>query len=210
MKNLEQTKRIPIVFMLFLLAIIIALFVYKRPNYLFKEKTANNLEELINNNDYIIILNNIYHPDIVLIDTRDALEFEEAHLENAINIPSSAILDKANIEIFDKLESEHKTAVLYGNTPNEVTGPFMVLYQLGYNNVKILATENTNINNTLFAKRVEIEKAENDVNAFIAASVEIANKSLIEKVVVKKPAPPKPKKVVPVKKKKKMPMEGGC
>lgn len=210
MKELEENKRIPIGFTLFLLVLIIVLFIYKRPNYLFKEKTVNNLEELINTEDYIISLNDIYHPDIVLVDTRDESEFKKAHLENAINISSPAILDKANIAIFDKLKSEHKTVVLYGNNPNEVSGPFMVLYQLGYNNMKLLASENSYYQNNIFAKRVEIEKSKHDVNAFIAQSIEIANKSLVQKIVVKKPTPVKPKIEIKVEEKKKPPMGGGC
>jgi len=207
-KTTEKTKRISIASVLFILIILIGLFTYKRPKFIYKVNTANTIEKIIGD-DYLVSLNDIYTPNYVLVDIRGQFEFDKAHLENSINISTPLILDEANINIFDKLKNENKTVVLYGNNPKEVTAPFMLLYQLGYNNIKILAAENTYFQNNLFAKRVEIEKSENDVNAFIAASIEIANKTLIQKVVVNKPAP-KPKKVIPVKKKKKAPAEGGC
>ncbi len=205
MKELEKTKRISIASTLFILIIIMALLAYKRPKYLFKVNTANTLEKLINK-DYIVSLNDIYNPDYVLIDIRDQFEFGKAHLENSINISSPAILDEANIAIFDKLKSDNKTVIMYGNNPNEVTAPFMFLYQLGYDNIKILSTENSYFQNNLQSKRVEIEKSENDVNAFIAESIKKANNGLKQKVVIKKPA----KTVLKFEKKKKAAAEGGC
>lgn len=210
MKELEKIKRVPIALMLLILVIIAALFAYRKPNHLFKVKTANTLEELINKNNFIISYNNIYEPNKILIDTRNESEFEKAHLENAINISTPTILNKSNIAVFDRLKNENKTAVLYGNNPNEVTGPFMILYQLGYDNIKVLASENTSSDNNLLVKRVEIEKAENDVNAFIATSIEIANKNLTQKIVVKKPTSKTAKVIEVKKKKKKMPVQGGC
>lgn len=208
MKKLEKTERILITSTLFILIIVIALLVYKKPDFLYKVNTVNTLEQLIDK-DFTVSLNDIYAPNIVLIDIRDQIEFEKAHLENSINISSPKILDKTSITIFDKLKSEHKTVILYGNSPEDITAQFMLLYQLGYNNIKILAAENTYFQNNLFAKRIEIEKSENDVNAFIAESIKITD-SLKQKVVVKKLAPKPKSKIIVKKKKKKMPMEGGC
>jgi len=210
MNEIEKTKQVPIGIIIFLLIVIIALLVYKKPRFLFKETTVNNIEQ-IHKKDFIISYNDVYHPNYVLVDTRAESDFKNAHFENAIHIAATNILDDKNIAIFDKLKSEHKTVILYGNNPNEVAGPFMILQQLGFNNIKILAAENTCFQNNLFAKRVEIEKSKNDVNAFIAKSENIAN-DIVEKQMAAKrlAAKPKPKKVIPVKKKKKMPMEGGC
>ena len=83
----------------------------------------------------------------------------------------------------------------------------MLLYQLGYDNIKILTIENSYDENKLITKAVEIEKSVADVNAFIAESVKKANKVAKQKIVVKKPVR---KKVITVKKKNKAPAEGGC
>jgi rhodanese-related sulfurtransferase len=205
MKELEKTKRISIASTLFILIILIALLTYKRPKFLYKVNSAQTLEKIVSN-DFIISLNDIYNPNYVLIDIRDQFEFEKAHLENSINISTPSILDEASIDFFDKLKQENKTVIMYGNNPEEVNAPFMLLYQLGYNNIKILAAENSYFQNNLLAKRVDIEKSENDVNAFIAESLKNANSGLKQKVVIKKPV----KKVITVKKKKKAPAEGGC
>lgn len=214
MKDSEKTKRIPIAFIIALLIFIIALFAYIKPSFLFKENVAKNIE-LIQKKDFIISYNDVYHPNKVLVDIRTKSEFENAHLENAIHIAAATILDKSNIAIFDKLKNENKTVIMYGNNPNEVAGPFMILHQLGYNNIKLLASENTISQNILKVNRVEIENLENDVNAFIAESAIIANdiveKQMAAKRLAAKPKTIKPKKVIKVKKKKKkMPMEGGC
>jgi len=93
---------------------------------------------------------------------------------------------------------------LYGNNPQEVNAPFLILYQLGYTNMKLLAVENSYVQNKLITKKSDIEKPEADVAAFINESMKIAN----AKPIVKTTAPPK--KVITVQKKKKAAAEGGC
>ena len=81
-----------------------------------------------------------------------------------------------------------------------------MLYQLGYTNLKVLQVELSYEQTSLKVHNTILETADNDINAFIAASVKKAAKK-------PKPKPVKkviPKKVIPVKKKKKMPVEGGC
>jgi len=116
------------------------------------------------------------------------------------------ILNDQNTDVFKKLKEDNTTAVLYGTNPDEVLEPYMLLYQLGYQNLKILTVENSYNKNKLITKNVAIEKSVADVNAFINESIKKAQvkpKSKPKKIV---PA----KKVLPVKKKKKMPTEGGC
>ena len=107
----------------------------------------------------------------------------------------------------EELKERDKTIVLYGANPDEVNAPFMLLYQLGYTRVKILAVENSYVQNKLITNAVDIEKSVANVNAFIDESIKKATQSLKKKVVVRK----KPrKKIITVKKKKKAPAEGGC
>ncbi|MHB1107344.1 MAG: hypothetical protein ACYCZ2_13385, partial [Lutibacter sp.] len=103
-------------------------------------------------------------------------------------------------------KESNKTAVLYGNNPQEVNAPFLILYQLGFDNIKLLAIENSYLQNKLISKNTVIEKSEADVTAFINESVNKATTAeTLKKVVI---APPK--KVITVQKKKKAPAEGGC
>ncbi|MDO9595634.1 MAG: rhodanese-like domain-containing protein [Lutibacter sp.] len=204
MKELEKTKRISIAAVLFILAVIIGLLTYKRPKNTYAINTKSTLEKLTSEN-YLVALNELNNPDYVLIDIRNQYDFDKGHLENAINVYAAEILSEDNIKVFEELKENNKTAVLYGNNPQEPNAPFLILYQLGYENIKLLAIENSYLQNKLITKNSEIEKSETDVTAFINESIKKANTAPIVKVVV---APPK--KVITVEKKKKAPAEGGC
>lgn len=204
MKELEKTKRISIAAVLFILAVIIGLLTYKRPKNTYAINTKSTLEKLTSEN-YLVALNELNNPDYLLIDIRNQYDFDKGHLENAINVYAAEILSEDNIKVFEELKENNKTAVLYGNNPQEPNAPFLILYQLGYENIKLLAIENSYLQNKLITQNSEIEKSEADVSAFIKESIKKANTAPIVKVVV---APPK--KVITVEKKKKAPAEGGC
>jgi len=205
MKELEKTRRISIATVLFILVIIIALLAYKRPKHIYALNTQSTLEK-ITTTDYFIKLDEIQNPNYVLIDIRDQFDFEKGHLDNAINISTSDILNDSSSEVFNNIKSENKTIVLYGFNPKEVNAPFMILYQLGYENIKILSEQISYSQNNLIIKNTTIEKSVTDINAFIKESKKNVSKSVKPKQEIKKPS----KKIIPVKKKKKMPVEGGC
>jgi rhodanese-related sulfurtransferase len=203
MKELEKTKRISIATTLFILIVIIALLVYKRPKYFYTVNPEHTLEKLVTK-DYFVSLNEIDNPNYVLIDVRNQYEFQKGHLNNAINIHTPVLLITANFYFFEELKINNKIAILYGKNPTEANSLFMLLYQLGFE-AKILTVENNYSQNKLITKSVNIEKEEADINSFIKESIKKA-KAVKKKVVIVKP----PKKIIPIKKKKKMPVEGGC
>ncbi|MDO9138678.1 MAG: rhodanese-like domain-containing protein [Lutibacter sp.] len=205
MKELEKTKRISIAAVIFILAVIIGLLTYKRPKNIYAINTKDTLEKITSAN-YFTTLEDLKNPDYVLIDIRNQYEFDKGHLENAINIYAAEILSDDNSKVFKDLKEKNKTAVLYGNNPQEPNTPFLILYQLGFDNIKLLAVENSYLQNKLITKNSEIEKSEADITAFINESVKKANTTeTVKKVVV---APPK--KVITIEKKKKAEAEGGC
>ncbi len=203
MKELEKTKRISIAAVITILVIIIALLSYKRPKHMYMVNTKNTLEK-ITASDYFLSLSEINDSESILIDVRNQYEYEKGHLENAVNVYAPEILNDANSDLFEELKQENKTVILYGTNPNEVIAPFMLLYQLGYDNVKILCIVNSYNQNKLIAKNVGIEKPATDISAFIKESRKKA--AVKPKPIAKKV----PKKVIPFKKKKKKAPEGGC
>lgn len=205
MKELEKTRRISISAVLFILVIIIALLAYERPKHIYAENTANTLNKLLTK-DYIVSHSEINDPDFVLIDIRNQYEFEKGHLEGAVNIYAPELLNENNSKVFKKLYEGNKTAVLYGNNPDEANTPFILLYQLGYTNIKILSIDISYSQNKLITKNSNLEQSVANVNAFIEASRKKASITSKPKSEVVKPL----KKIVPLKKKKKMPAEGGC
>jgi len=204
MKELEKTKRISIAATLFILAVIIGLLTYKRPKNVYAINTKDTLEK-ITSTSYFTTLEELKNPEYVLIDIRNQYEFEKGHLENAINIYAAEILSEDNIKVFEELKESNKTAILYGNNPQEVNAPFLILYQLGFDNIKLLAIENSYLQNKLISKNTVVEKSTADITAFINESVKKSNTVETAKTVV---APPK--KVITVEKKKKAAAEGGC
>ena len=210
MKELEKTKRLSIAAVLTILVILIALLSYKRPEHLYTVNTQDTLEKVVNNN-YLITLEDLNQENPVLVDVRNSIDFNKGHLDNAINITSPEILEDDNSRIINKIKEENKTIVLYGNNPNETTLPYLLLSQLGYDNLKILTVKNSYNQNKLITENFVIENNATDINAFIQESVknkEAAMKKLKARAIPK--VQPTPKKVIPVKKKKKMPIEGGC
>ena len=205
MKELEKTKRISIAAVLTILLVIIALLSYKRPIHLYSESIENSLE-LVSNSDYIITQQDLEKFDLMLVDIRSNIEYNKGHLNNAINIYAPEILDAKNSEVLLDLKEKNKTVVLYGSTPNEALTPFMLLQQLGYNNIKLLTVDLGYSQDKLIVKSSTLEDNKYDIKKFIDES--------IKKAMAKPKPKPKPKpvvkKVIPKKKKKKMPVEGGC
>ncbi len=217
MKELEKTKRISIAAVLTILVVIIALLSYKRPKHLYTVNTHDTLEKVTNTN-YFMAQNEIDNANHVMVDIRTPFDYDKGHLDNAINIPSPEIFSDDNSELLKKIKEEKKTIVLYGNNPNEAITPYMVLSQLGFDNVKILTIENSYEQDKLITKNVVVEDAVPDINGFIQESIKKKEEAMKKGQAAVKPkyVAPKaklvttPKKVVPKKKKKKMPVEGGC
>ena len=195
MKELEKVKRISISSTLFILAVLVGVLAYERPENMYARNTKSTLEDLTRLN-YIIPMDKLDSPDIVLVDIRRPYDFEQGHLENAINIPAAEILREENKKIFRELKDSNRLAVLYGNKIEEANIPFLLLYQLGYDNVKLLSVNNKYLHNSLITESADVEKPVANIRAFIDESVRNATK----KEELKKPAVI-PKKVIPVKKK---------
>ncbi len=207
MKELEKTKRISISAVLFLLIVVIAILTFEKPQHVFEKNTHATLNEIVNNN-YILTL---HHLDSLkpsqyeLIDIRSNFEYSKGHIKNAINISTHQLLKNDNIEYFNELKENNKNAILYGKDPDEANSAWMVLYQLGYENVKILCVETNYTDNEFRVKNYALEKA--SVN--YAEIIEKSKGTSIEakKVVVK---PKAPKRIITKPKKKKRVPEGGC
>lgn len=208
MKELEKTKNISIAAVITILLVIIALLAFKKPKHLYAINTEKALEQIVENST--IQLNNFNPETSVLIDIRNQYEFEKGHIKNAININSADILNDDNSAIFQKLKNDNKSIVLYGNTPSEAITASTILQQLGYNNVKILAVNNSLNQDKLITTPTEIEKKGENINKFIEASIQKVNELSDVKIKSKYEVKVPVKTVIVKKKKKKMTVEGGC
>jgi rhodanese-related sulfurtransferase len=204
MKELERTKRISISAVLFLLVILIGFLTFKRPQHVFEKNTAITLEKIIKK-DYIVTLNDLDTLDpetYTIIDIRSNFEYTKGHMKDALNITSHDIFNSSSIEILDNLKTNEESIIFYGKDPDNANTGWMLLYQLGYDNVKILCIETEYIDKTFRIKNSPLEKPYANY-AQVMTSVK-SRKS--ETTIKEKPK----KKVVPVQKKKKRLPEGGC
>lgn len=205
MKELEKTKRISISAVLFLLVILIGVLTFKKPKYVFEKDTVTTLQKIIEK-DYFLSLGDFKSIDptqYILIDVRSNFEYAKGHIKDAINISAHQTFSDNTTVLLRSLKNGDNTIIVYGENPDQADSAWMLLYQLGYENVKILSVETKYINSEFQVKNYDLEKP--SVNyAQIMAKAQSFSGTVSE---TKKSTP---KKVLPRPKKKKRVAEGGC
>lgn len=142
----------------------------------------------------------------VFIDLRSQEEYRLGHLENAINIPTRKLLSSDHSEDFDQWLNDSLTVVLYANSELEANAPWMLMYQLGYSNIRLLQGGYSYIDRLYLDLLEEGESFESELPKYPFAAI-------IEEVKTKKPEvieTKSPGKKVEVKKVIKKESEGGC
>lgn len=127
----------------FILVIVIGLLTINRPDLKYKISSEETVEILINNEDEMFpedLAGIVEWGDsgYVILDLRNPYEYIKGHIAGARNMPFNSLLDKASLELLDTYASDSLTVVLYGHDQLEANGPWMILKQMGYNNVKVL------------------------------------------------------------------------
>ena len=203
MKELERTKRISISAVLFLLVVAIAVLTFKKPEFVFEKNTAATLEKIVTR-DYIVSQSDLESTDkskYAVIDIRSNYEYAKGHIEGAINITSHNIFEGESVSFLKELSTTGKATILYGDNPVTANSAWMLLYQLGYDNVKVLCVETSFVDNEFQVKSIDLEKPAMNYAQVMQSSM--GDKTKVEKVK-------KPKKVITAPKKKKRVPEGGC
>ncbi len=210
MKELERTKRISVSAVLFLLIIVIGVLSFRKPKYVFENNTETTLNKIIEK-DYIITQDEFNSKDpsqYILIDVRSNYEYAKGHIKDAVNISAHQAFSDESTEFLQDLKNSDKTIIIYGKNPDEADSAWMLLYQLGYDNLKILCVETDYIDNKFQIKNYALEKPTVDYAKIMQDAKSSSNdKKESTKAVTTKKAP---KKVTPKPKKKKRVPEGGC
>ncbi|MDP2087995.1 MAG: rhodanese-like domain-containing protein [Flavobacteriaceae bacterium] len=173
------------------------------------KKSSTEVHEKLLTDDYLFEIENINLKDplntYVLVDLRSAFDFENGHLEGALNIFAPTLPDNTTIKLLRKIESEGKTIVIYSHTRQGASGCWCLLSKLGFKNVKILNARTTFNNNQFDIIPFSAEMLKYDIAAYIKKSNEVK----MEPVTIE-PLKTAIKKVTPVKKVKVEVEEGGC
>ncbi len=178
---------------------------FEKPAHIFEKNTQATLQEIANKS-YILTLNeldSIGSLQYQLIDIRSDFEYSKGHIKDAVNVSTQNMLEEDHKGLFDELREKKKIAVLYGKDPDEANSAWMLLYQLGYENAKILCVKTNYIDNIFQLKNYDLEKPSSNYAQVMAKAQNFSGN-------VNKTKKSAPKKVLPRPKKKKRVAEGGC
>ncbi len=209
-----KTRRLSVATIIFVSIIVIGLLSIRKPEFeysLTPQQTVSNLE----NRNYFLnkeITSQIIHgaiSDVVLIDLRNPDDFDKGHIKGAINIPVSEILAGESIDFLNNAKVVSKQVVLYEDDILLANGAGMVLRQIGYDNVAIIAPHNLkfrqlsdNTERTSQSQQYRIEKASYNFSEIIKSN--ISNSSTL------KNDEEFSREIKPVRREKKSQTAGGC
>jgi rhodanese-related sulfurtransferase len=213
MKELTRTRRLIISSIIFVFIIVIGLITFNKPDFEFKISLQETLDELYNIDNEMIpedVMDIIAIGDssFVMIDLRNQYDFEKGHLGEAINIPVTDILNEESIAFFEELKKDSIMIVLYANDQIEANASWMMLKQLGYDNVKILLggynyfTAEVDFFDEPEIPEYFIEEPYMNFAEYIENMSGNTNEVLQPKI--------EEQQIIPVKRKKKVVSEGGC
>ena len=211
MKELTRTKRLTYVTVIIILVIIIGVMSTKQPRLVYQLTPQESLLAVLSLEDEIFPedVASVFEyedPGYVVVDIRNPYEYYKGHLQTAVNIPVPDLLSEENIRFFKQLEQDSMTVILYGQDQLEANGPWMVLKQLGFDNIKVMlggygyyTTNSLDIYDMPDIPEYLVEEPNYDF-------AEISSQNNVIEATESKPA----QKVTIVRKKKKAAVEGGC
>ncbi len=143
MIELTKTNRITIGVVVVLVILLLGFIFMKPAKYAFNttlDKEINDLKVTEYQMSPQALAQAILKKDaaLVLVDVRSPFEFAKGHLPEAQNIYKINLFSDDQIDFFKDLKKGNKTAVLYGASAGEANVPFMILKQMGIDNVKYL------------------------------------------------------------------------
>lgn len=128
----------------------------------------------------------------VFIDLRNPLDYNFKHYTEAINIPAEKILNEDYVEQLEEMEENGNTFILYADIPQRVAGPWMLLKQIGIENVMMYS----GTFEQLMADQAVPNSVYNELPLIDTSA--LSNKKELVKAVAPKAATPK-KAIIPVR-----------
>lgn len=136
-------RKTVITMMIFVVVIVAGLFSLTSPGLKYKISPLESISMVTAFNqgvdaskiDNMLLASNI---PTILIDIRNNYEFARGHVASAKNISAVELLSKDNIKWLEELNDSKTTVVIYGDNPLQANGPWMVLQQLGFDNITFL------------------------------------------------------------------------
>ncbi len=136
MKELKQTNKIFIAGIVFFSLILLGVLTAKKPVLPYKI-TAKEALKLVGDTSKMVSIKNI-PSNAQWIDVRNQYEFAKGHIEKATNVYAADLFEPFSIRYFEQLKKEGKKVILYGQDINEASDPWLILSQLGFDNIYYL------------------------------------------------------------------------
>ncbi len=148
-----------------------------------------------------------HDPMYLFVDVRDPVEYARGQIPGSVNIPYYSVLESRELKEFHRWKKEGKTLILYGEDQLQATGPYMILRQTGFDNLKVLCGGYPAY---LLVKNAGAESI--DEASFLAEEPRYDFPALLEELggEVSPARDMNPEPVVPVARKKKTTIQGGC
>lgn len=148
--------------------------------------------------------------EALFIDLRSPAEFARGHIDKAVNIPTQNLLEPAHRSRFN---DANQTCILYGASELAANGPWMLLHQLGYENVRVLQGGYDYWSDLEASGDYLTETARFPYDSLFQLATQrtqMEEEALRAKPVVVNEAPAPKKEIVPQKKKVAVEEEEGC
>ena len=210
----QRTNRLSIAALFFVVIIILGFLTLRKPAFEFKVPIDQALEQVLSFEDEMtqeaateIVTNKV--GGYQFVDIRNPNEFAKGHIETAINISREDLFASENVVFFDRMSKDSVTVILYGYDQSEANGSWMILKQLGYQNVKILLGGYGYYSGATYDMF-----SESEIPQYLVEEPKFDFAALMEKLsngsTVTKTENNSTEVVVPERKKKKSKVEGGC
>jgi rhodanese-related sulfurtransferase len=189
----------------FVLVIIIGLITFKRPDVKYALSPTESLA-LLNDPASVITpqqaaaLLKDGAGKTVFIDIRNSIAFDKGHLKGAINIPVRELFTKQSRTVFHDFEKAGQEAVLYGETQQQATGPWLMLRQTGYKNVKLFTGTYSQLDPAKTDSLTRLLPQLSETPLIDTAALKLVSSPVVAGKDIAKPAITEKKSVAPVKK----------
>jgi len=127
----------------FILVIVIGLLTLNWPDLEYKRSLKETVEVILQEEDLVypedlVMIVDYEEPGYAIIDLRSPYDYIRGHINGAVNMPVNSILDKENLKTFKKYSTDSVTVIFYGKDQLEANGPWLILKQMGFDNIKVL------------------------------------------------------------------------
>lgn len=137
MKELKKTQRIFTAGIVFFAAILIGVLTYTKPKLVYSIDSKEALK-LIGKSDKMISIKDATSGSYKWVDVRNQFEYANGHIGEATNIYSADLFLPFSMRYFKQLKKEGHKVILYGQDIHEASNPWLILSQMGFDNIYYL------------------------------------------------------------------------